>query len=632
VNKIEYRKIIWGVAIIAVVLVAVLVVPKIAQLFVRSYNANAQASAVTLSNGTPTSGPSGTVVNLYGTGFTSSNNTVNFGNQHLSGISSPDGTSLFFNVPTTLSDGTTPLPSGAYPISITNANGTSNAYAFNVTNDCSGNSCNSTSTYQGPLYLCRGTADCIMGFKVPIGGVADSQVVTLDGRYTATTTSYSFDTLPPGLHTVSVTVPDGWYSGFTLCINNVTCHDDIPIAGKSVSINFLTTNTPPYLNSNGLLNVPAGSYIDLYWHFSQDFSDFASAPGDLNNGATTTGTSTRPTRSQVASYTGGGASTVGPQASALQGISQATTNALGCTIGQILTPAIRGVISGDRALLATPKRLGGGGAGGGGSIDINDATAPYITSTLPQINGSVTQNANDARYIRAAQVGFPNQPSWDAVSYCLENAMIKYIQQSTLNWMYTAFNGNPAFVQNLSQFLLGVQNETAKNYFTYLQSQNSGAPFQGQVIQNLVKNYSSGGGGLAPYNAQAVNQQGLDGIFAVSQNDDYNIFGAELKLTDQLQTALNQSDRSETLKYLANQGQLNIDSCSGVRTVDAFGQPTNCLTQVTGAQSLAQFNANNQLATQRLANNAGGYDQMVTQLVNNLIQTALGQLFKVIQQ
>ncbi len=625
-NQIQYRKIGWGLGLLVLVFIALFLVPKGAKLFLKSYNADAQTSTVSLTAFDPNTGPAGITVNLYGRGFTTNENTVNFGDARLSGIGSYNGSTLTFIVPTTLPDGVTPLPAGDYPVSVTNANGNSNAYAFTVTSNC-GTDCSTTNTYTGPIYLCTGNANCIEGFKVPIGGIADAQVITLDGRYLATTTSYSFDRLSPGLHTVSITVPDGWYSGFTLCINSVNCHSDIPIQGKSVSINFLNTNTRPYLDSNGLVNVPAGSYIDLYWHFSQEFSDFASAPNNLNGtGTSTSGTSTI-TRTQVQSYTGGGASTVGPQASYLQGIADATNNALGCNIGQILTPAIRGVIAGEKALLANPKPVGSGAGAGGGSIDINDTTTVYIAKLLPLITGNTLQNANDTRFTRASQVGFPNQPSWDAVSYCLENSMIKYIQQSTLNWMYTAFNGNPAFVQNLGQFLLGVENQTAKNYFTHLQSQLGNSPFGPQLTKGLVTLYNKGDG-LQPYDSAAVNRPGFDGWYALTQVDSNNIYGAQLQSLDQLGQAIHTTKETEQYKYLANQGQLNIDQCDGDPKYDSAGQPTNCKTQVTGAQSLAQFNANNQLATQRLANNSGGYDQMVTQLVNNLIQSALGQLFK----
>src|SRR3989338_3615078 len=90
----------------------------------------------------PTSGLVGTNVTITGTGFTSTNNSVKFGGGYMNGLNS-NGTSITFTVP----DGLTPCPPsaticpesfmlvtpGTYPVSVINANGTSNALSFMVT-------------------------------------------------------------------------------------------------------------------------------------------------------------------------------------------------------------------------------------------------------------------------------------------------------------------------------------------------------------------------------------------------------------------------------------------------------------------------------------------------------------------
>jgi hypothetical protein len=97
----------------------------------------------TLTSLTPAVGPVGTQVTVTGSGFTSTNNIVNFGNGIASSVSSPDGTSLSFTVPTywlpacTLSIPACPfaqvliVPS-PYDVSVTNANGMSNSMVFIV--------------------------------------------------------------------------------------------------------------------------------------------------------------------------------------------------------------------------------------------------------------------------------------------------------------------------------------------------------------------------------------------------------------------------------------------------------------------------------------------------------------------
>lgn len=104
----------------------------------------------------PTSGPVGTSVTIVGSGFTPTNNSINFGGEYLDGVSS-NGTTITFTIPDTI----TPCPRissniaciqlaqqvtpGTYAISVTNANGASNTVNFTVTSKTGALSINPTS-------------------------------------------------------------------------------------------------------------------------------------------------------------------------------------------------------------------------------------------------------------------------------------------------------------------------------------------------------------------------------------------------------------------------------------------------------------------------------------------------------
>ncbi len=118
-----------------------------------SYNTNASNTVYLTVTGTsapiitsllPASGPVGTTVTIYGSGFGTSWNTVNFGSNIIPNVYSTNGTSMTFTVPSYTSPAclySTPacsLPqtqviSGPYSVSVYNANGTSNAVNFTVT-------------------------------------------------------------------------------------------------------------------------------------------------------------------------------------------------------------------------------------------------------------------------------------------------------------------------------------------------------------------------------------------------------------------------------------------------------------------------------------------------------------------
>jgi peptidoglycan hydrolase-like protein with peptidoglycan-binding domain len=83
----------------------------------------------------PASGAVGTNVTIYGWNFTQTNNTVHFGNGIIANLSSYDGRSISFTVPTTISGyGYQPIGLGAYNVSVTNGSGqTSGAVPFTIT-------------------------------------------------------------------------------------------------------------------------------------------------------------------------------------------------------------------------------------------------------------------------------------------------------------------------------------------------------------------------------------------------------------------------------------------------------------------------------------------------------------------
>src|SRR3989338_2165129 len=83
----------------------------------------------------PTSGGVGTSVTVFGSGFTQRGNTVHFGPGVITNITSSDGTSLSFIVPSQLTGyGSQSMALGTYNVSVTNERGaTSGALPFTVT-------------------------------------------------------------------------------------------------------------------------------------------------------------------------------------------------------------------------------------------------------------------------------------------------------------------------------------------------------------------------------------------------------------------------------------------------------------------------------------------------------------------
>ena len=111
----------------------------------------------TLTYLSPQSGGAGTSVTVFGSGFSSTGDSVRFGNGVITGLSSNDGQSISFVVPSQITGfGSQPLTIGSYNVSVTNASGiTSNALPFNVTST-SANGAPTITSVSGPSNLSVG--------------------------------------------------------------------------------------------------------------------------------------------------------------------------------------------------------------------------------------------------------------------------------------------------------------------------------------------------------------------------------------------------------------------------------------------------------------------------------------------
>ncbi len=102
----------------------------------------------------PNSGGVGTAVTVFGTGFSTTGNSIHFGNGVITNLNSPDGRSVSFVVPSQLTGfGTQTLIVGTYNVSVANSAGiTTNTMPFSVTSVYSGVA-PSITTVNGPTTL-----------------------------------------------------------------------------------------------------------------------------------------------------------------------------------------------------------------------------------------------------------------------------------------------------------------------------------------------------------------------------------------------------------------------------------------------------------------------------------------------
>ena len=101
-----------------------------------------QCTPINLTSLSPNSGQVGTAITIYGNGFSTSGNTIYFGNVTLPNISSnSNGTSITFTIPYTVSGYGQQVVNGVYPVSVRNSQGqVSNTLNLTVTSYSGGGS------------------------------------------------------------------------------------------------------------------------------------------------------------------------------------------------------------------------------------------------------------------------------------------------------------------------------------------------------------------------------------------------------------------------------------------------------------------------------------------------------------
>ncbi len=88
------------------------------------------------------------------------------------------------------------------------------------------------------------------------------------------------------------------------------------------------------------------------------------------------------------------------------------------------------------------------------------------------------------------------------MAFCIGNALIQAIGNSTINWIKSGFNGNPAFVNNPQQFFTNIADQQTLGFASAFQKANNGISdpgvkqFQQQILQGIMAQYNNSSEGI----------------------------------------------------------------------------------------------------------------------------------------
>ena len=155
-------------------------------------------------------------------------------------------------------------------------------------------------------FTCAATTGKVQGRKIMYPGYptnttniglveiepAISQTVTLSGDGTANNSPYYFNNITAGSKTVSVSAPAGYDVVSTLCYNRIGCHTDacaavLPLCPEGdvrgcANDPICTGGAVNQSGSTRTVDVPAGGYVDLWWHYTRPTCSVILSPGSAS--------------------------------------------------------------------------------------------------------------------------------------------------------------------------------------------------------------------------------------------------------------------------------------------------------------------------------------------------------------
>lgn len=336
------------------------------------------------------------------------------------------------------------------------------------------------------------------------------------------------------------------------------------------------------------------------------------------------------------------------------GFQGAVTDVVGCTAGQILGNIISSAVSSamSSALGYVVEKV------------TNVVNVPVAESGQVLLNSKTQSSAQVGTTVGAFGIGILALPSWDSIAYCVVNAMIEYVANSTIAWIQGGFEGNPSFVNNPEQFFKDLADVEASAFLKELAYGSLGLnicePFRAQMVLTIARNHVStqqgyggqggysrggfggggGGGGNVGYGGCTLDDikgnmenflsgnfsnGGWDSWFQISQVDSNNPYATYFNLSAQLDGAISKKQNVASAELNWGRGFLSFRKCDEKTAKEL---QSGCPITSPGAVIQGQLEKTLGLAKDRLVL-AEKFDQVIAAVVNELINTALDKVLEV---
>ncbi len=333
-----------------------------------------------------------------------------------------------------------------------------------------------------------------------------------------------------------------------------------------------------------------------------------------------------------------------------QAVVKATGSVASCIGAQIVSKAIVSAITG-----AANKVAG----------KVTDALINVPTAESGSVGANIITETN-ARVGTVGSlfgIGALALPSWDSMAYCIVNTMIIYIADSTIQWINTGFDGNPAFLANPDQFFKDLANQEKMAFMEELAyGANSGVcdVFKSTMLSAVISRYGQNqnqnrygqgyqtggyGGGYnsgSDFNGCPFDQKpgqlnlfvggnfteggGWDSWFNLTQSPQSNPYDTYFNTNDNLDSQIQGVQLSKTRELNWSNGYLSFRKCENEKQ-----DKKDCPITTPGTIVASKIGSTLNIGTDRLVL-AEKFDQVVTAVVDQLITTAIDKTLETVNK
>ena len=170
--------------------------------------------------------------------------------------------------------------------------------------------------------------------------------------------------------------------------------------------------------------------------------------------------------------------------------------------------------------------------------------------------------------------------SWDGLAIIIAKKFIEGMVDSTILWINSGFDGNPAYITNPEQYFTDLADGIAGDFIAGSDLGFLCSPFQTQVRLALQKAYKQPRLFQCTLTDAVANieafyddfdQGGWDAWFSMTQNNQNNPYGAYLDAKIELDSRIASAAGLKREQLNWGSGFLSFEKCSGNEIADGFG-------------------------------------------------------------